>query len=180
MEHQMVKDKPWLASYDDGVPHNIDYEDICLPHVLSRTAQKFPERIALIFAGKSITYRELEGMVNRFSSCLYSLGIQKGDVIAILLPNLIPTVVAYYAALRIGAIVVMNNPLYTDYELEQQFCDSEVKLLVTLDLLANRMIDMREKTSIKHIIYTTVGDYLPFPKNILFKVIGKRKSWQLP
>jgi long-chain acyl-CoA synthetase len=85
-------------------------------------------------------------------------------------------VVAYYAAMRIGAITVMNNPLYSDRELEHQFNDSGAKVLITLDLLGNRMIDLRPKTQIKQIVYTSIGDYLPFPKNLLFPLVGKKKG----
>ena len=115
-------------------------------------------------------------MVDRFATCLSAFGVQKGDSVAILLPNVIPCVVSYYAILKIGAVAVMNNPLYTDRELEHQFNDSGAKLLITLDLLGNRMIDLRPKTDIKQIVYTSIGDYLPFPKNFLFPLVGKKKG----
>jgi len=70
----------------------------------------------------------------------------------------------------------MNNPLYSDAELEHQFNDSGAKVLVTLDLLGNRMIDLRPKTKIKQIVYTSIGDYLPFPKSLLFPLVGKKKK----
>jgi len=104
------------------------------------------------------------------------LDSEKGDSVAILLPNLIPCVVAYYAILKIGGVAVMNNPLYSDRELGHQFNDSEAKLLVTLDLLGNRMIDLRPQTNIKEIIYTSIGDYLPFPKSLLFPLVAKKKK----
>jgi len=169
-------DKPWLKFYEKGVPEHIAYEEICLPQILERTAGEFPDKPALIFQGFSITFRQLQEMVNRFAACLADFGIQKGDAVAILLPNLIPCVVAYYAALKAGGIVVMNNPMYTDRELERQFNDSGAKALITLDLLANRMIDLRPKTSIKKIIVASIGDYLPFPKNLLFPLVGKWKK----
>jgi long-chain acyl-CoA synthetase len=170
------EDKPWLTSYEKGVPEKIEYEEICLPEILERTAGKFPDKMALLFQGYKITYRELNNMVNRFASCLHGFGIKKGDSVAILLPNLIPCVAACYATLRIGGIVVMNNPLYSDRELEHQFNDSGSKVLVTIDLLGNRMIDLRSKTNIKQIIYTSIGDYLPFPKNLLFPLVAKKKK----
>ncbi len=132
--------------------------------------------MALLFEGYTVTFRELKQMVDRFAACLFGFGVRKGDRVAILLPNVIPCVVSYYSILKIGGIVVMNNPLYTDRELEYQFNDSGAKVLVTLDLLANRMIDLRAKTGIDPIVYTTIGDYLPFPKNILFKLFGKAKK----
>jgi long-chain acyl-CoA synthetase len=93
-----------------------------------------------------------------------------------LLPNVIPCVVAYYAILKIGAITVMNNPLYSDRELEHQFNDSGSKVLITLDLLGNRMIDLRPKTKVKQIVITSIGDYLPFPKSLLFPLVAKKKK----
>ena len=170
------QDKIWLKSYEKGVPESIDYEEVCMPEYLERSATKFPDRDALIFQGYRMTFRELKEMVDRFASCLASFGIKKGDAVAILLPNLIPCAVASFAALKLGAITVMNNPLYTDRELEYQFNNSGSKVLITLDLLGNRMIDLRPKTGIKEIIYTSIGDYLPFPKNLLFPLVGKKKK----
>ncbi len=169
------QDKPWLANYESGVPTEIAYEQRTLPEFLERSAEKFPNHIALIFQGYKITYRQLNEMVNAFAACLRDFNIKKGDSVAILLPNIIPCVVAYYAIMKIGAITVMNNPLYSDRELLHQFNDSEAKVLITLDLLGNRMIDLKAKTNIRQIIYTSIGDYLPFPKNLIFKLIGKRK-----
>ncbi|MFA6012513.1 MAG: long-chain fatty acid--CoA ligase [Desulfobacteraceae bacterium] len=169
-------DKPWLKHYDKDVPHSISYEKICLPEKLESIANKYPEKTALIFMGYKVSYRELVVMRDRFATCLADFGIQKGDRVAILLPNIIPCVVAYCAILKIGGIVVMNNPLYTDRELEHQFNDSGSKVLVTLDLLATRMVNLRPKTSIKQIVYSSIGDYLPFPKNLLFPLVAKKKK----
>ena len=169
-------DKPWLAHYDDGVPEHVDYDDVCLPEFLHRAARRFPENMALNFQGYQLNYRQLADMVDRFAAALREFGIQKGDSVAILLPNTIPCVVAYYSILKIGAVAVMNNPLYTNRELKHQFNDSGAKLLITLDLLCNRMIDLRAETQIKQIIYTSIGDYLPFPKSLLFPLVGKKKG----
>lgn len=92
---------------------------------------------------------------------------------AILLPNSIPCVVAYFAILKIGAIVVLNNPLYSDPELEHQFTDSDSKVLITLDALGNRMIDLRPKTKIKQIVYMGIGDFLNPIKRFLGKKLKK-------
>jgi long-chain acyl-CoA synthetase len=168
--------KPWLAHYEAGVPEHVKYENICLPECLKRSAKAFPDKMALTFQGYRVTFAELDDMVDRFAACLADFGVTKGDSVAILLPNVIPCVAAYFAILRIGAITVMNNPLYSDRELKHQFNDSGSTVLITLDLLGNRMIDLRPKTQIKQIIYTSIGDYLPFPKNLLFPLVGKKKG----
>ena len=170
------QDKPWLKFYEKGVPETISYEEICMPDILDRTAKEFADNTALIFQGYKLTYRQFKEMVDRFATCLADFGIKQGDAVAILLPNLIPCVVAYFSILKIGAITVMNNPLYTDRELGHQFNDSGAKALITLDLLANRMIDLRPKTKIRQIVYTSIGDYLPFPKNLLFPLVAKKKK----
>ena len=170
------QNRPWLSSYEQGVPEKIEFEHVCLPEYLDRAAKRFPDNMALNFQGYQVTYVQLKEMVDRFATALTAFGVQKGDSAAILLPNLIPCVVAYYAILKIGGIVVMNNPLYTDRELDHQFNDSGAKILITLDLLGNRMIDLRPKTGIKQIIYTSIGDYLPFPKNLLFPLVAKKKK----
>jgi len=176
MSENAYESRPWLPSYETGVAGDIAYEQVCLPDFLTRTAQRFPDKMALNFQGYQVTYRQLQEMVDRFATALNGFGVEKNDRVAILLPNLIPCVVAYYAVLRIGAIAVMNNPLYSDRELEHQFNDSGSKLLITLDLLGNRMIDLRPRTGIKQIIYTSIGDYLPFPKNLLFPLVAKKKK----
>jgi len=169
-------EKPWLKSYEKGVPEFLKYEEICMPDILDRTAKQFPDKTALIFQGFTQNFKELKDMVDRFATCLADFGVKKGDAVAILLPNVIPCVAAYFAILKVGGVAVMNNPLYSDPELEHQFNDSGSKVLVTLDLLGNRMIDLRPKTKIKQIVYTSIGDYLPFPKSLLFPLVGKKKK----
>jgi long-chain acyl-CoA synthetase len=170
------KDKPWLKFYDKETKASLKYENITLPEYLNISSGKFPDRIALNFQGYSITFKELNKMVNSFAACLLGFGIGKGDSVAVLLPNLIQCVVAYFAVLRINAIAVMNNPLYSDRELEYQFNNSGSKALITIDLLGNRMIDLRPKTKIKQIIIASIGDYLPFPKSLLFPLIAKKRK----
>ena len=112
--------KPWLAHYAPGVTEHVDYETITLPDYLTRSAQRFPDKMALNFQGFNLSFSQLSDMVDRFATCLTDFGVGKGDSVALLLPNVIPCVAAYYATLKIGAIAVMNNPLYSDRELDHQ------------------------------------------------------------
>jgi len=168
--------KIWLNSYEQGVNSSVDFKDILIPQYLEESTQNFPDNPALIFQGFTLSFKELGDMVARFAAALKGFGVKKGDSVAILLPNVIPCVVAYYAPLKIGAIVVLNNPLYADRELEHQFNDSNSTILITLDLLANRMVKLREKTKIKTIVYTSIGEYLPFVKRLLFPLVAKKKG----
>jgi len=167
---------PWRQRYESGVPHTLAYEHKLLLSYLDETAARFPDNTALIFEGYRLRYSQLQSMVNRAAGALARLGVRKGDRVAIVLPNVIPCVVAYYAVLRLGGIVVMNNPLYTDRELAYQFNDSGACMVITLDLLAARMIGLREKTGIEHIVYTSLGDYLPPLKGMLFPLVARLKK----
>jgi long-chain acyl-CoA synthetase len=173
-------EKIWLKSYASGVPESIDIEQIPLPEALSRTADRFPGNAALQFQGTTISFARLDEMVSRFAAALRGLGVKPSEKVALLLPNLIQTVVATYGAWRAGAVAVMNNPLYTDRELEHQFNDSGSQYLVSLDVLVPRMIDLREKTGIKKIVSCHIRDYLPFPKKQLFPFVMKQMHRKTP
>jgi len=170
------QDKPWLRFYDAGVPEFIDYEQMLLQHYLEDNSRKIPDNTALIFQGYRLSFREFNEMADAFAAFLQAQGVKKADAVALLLPNVIPCPVAFYAIMKIGAVAVMNNPLYADRELLHQFNDARATHLITLDLLANRMIDLRPKTGIKSIVVTSIGDYLPFPKNLLFPLVAKKKG----
>ncbi len=175
-EQNIYAQKIWTESYEKGIVENVDYKDILVPKYLEESVNAFPDNPALIFQGFTLSFKEFNEMVGRFAAALKAFGIKKGDSVAILLPNVIPCVVAYYATLKIGGVVVLNNPLYSDRELEHQFTDSNSKFLITLDLLANRMVKLREKTNIEHIVYTSIGDFLPFVKRLLFPLVAKKKG----
>ena len=168
--------KKWLGSYEKGVVDRLKYQKVVIPEFFERTVNAFPQRTALVFQGYQMSFRELQDTVGRFAAVLRKFGVKKGDSVAILLPNTIPCVVAYYAILKVGGVVVMNNPMYSDRELEHQFNDSGSKVLITLDLLAARMVKLREKTSIRQIVYSSLGDYLPFAKRLLFPLVAKKKG----
>ena len=120
-------EKIWLKSYAAGVPSTIDFKEITLQESLSQTAARLPNNRALIFQGKTITYRELDLMVSRFAAALKSLGVAAGDRVGFVMPNLVQTVVGMFGAFRVGAIAVPNNPLYTDRELEHQLSDCRMR-----------------------------------------------------
>lgn len=172
----MYAKKIWLNSYEQGVQETVKFQDILVPQYLEESVKQFPDNPALIFQGYTLTFKEFNEMVARFAAALKGFGIQRGDSVAILLPNVIPCAVAYYAILKIGGIVVLNNPLYSDRELEHQFMDSNSKFLITLDLLVKRMVKLREKTKIQNIVYTSIGDFLPFVKRLLFPLVAKKKG----
>ncbi len=173
MTASIYDSKPWLKSYEKGVPESVKYEELTMPDYLEKSAKDFPNDTAMVFVGYKLTFRQFKDQVDRFATCLTDFGVKKGDAVAILLPNSIPCVVAYYSILKLGAIAVMNNPLYSDPELEHQFSDSGSKVLITLDAVCNRMIDLRPKTKIKQIVYMGIGDFLNPIKRFLGKKLKK-------
>jgi long-chain acyl-CoA synthetase len=173
-------EKPWYKSYVQGVPHTLQYERITMPQALSRSVNQFPDKTALIFIDSRISYKQLDDMANRFANALINLGVKPGDKVAMLLPNMPQLVAATYGAWRAGAVVVMNNPLYTDKELEYQFNNSESSFLLTLDLLGPRMIALKPKTPIKNIVVAHIRDHLKFPKKQLLPILAKDKHRNIP
>jgi len=170
------EDKIWQKYYYKDVEEAVDYEKITMMEALYRSAEKYPDNVALIFEGYKLKYAKLIDMAERLATALSAMGVEKGDRVALLLPNTIHNVVSYYAVHRANAIAVQNNPLYSDRELEYQLNDSGSRVLITFDLLANRMIDLRSKTKVKQIITCGTGDYLPFPKSMLFPLVAKKKG----
>ncbi len=173
-------EKIWLSSYAPGVPQTLEIQKISIPQFLAQSAKKYPNNPALLFQGTKVTFSQLDEMVNKFAAALISLGVKRGDKVAMLLPNLVQTVVAFYGAMRAGAVVVMNNPLYTDRELQHQYNDSGSTLLLSLDLLVPRMIKLREKTGITKIISIHIRDFLPFPLKQLFPFVKKDMHKKTP
>ncbi|MCL5807059.1 MAG: long-chain fatty acid--CoA ligase [Deltaproteobacteria bacterium] len=169
----MSFERIWHQSYAPGVPPVIEPERITIAEVLRRTASRFPDRTAFIFMGRKITFRELESLVNRFTRALAELGVRAGDKVATLLPNLPQHVIANHACYRLGAVTVMNNPLYSERELEVQLNDSDARFLITLDLLLPRTLKLKATTKIESIIPCHINDYLPFPKKQLYPFVKK-------
>ncbi len=173
-------EKPWYKSYVKGVAYTLQYEKITMPQALTRSVNQFPDKTALIFIDSRISYKQLDDMVNRFANALIDLGVKPGDKVAMLMPNMPQLVAATYGAWRAGAVVIMNNPLYTDKELEYQFNNSESSFLITLDLLGPRMIALKPKTPIKHIVVAHIRDHLRFPKKQLLPIVAKDKHRNIP
>lgn len=122
-----------------------------------------------------MTYHELAFQTKKMAHFLQSIGIKKGDRVAIMLPNCPQSVIGYYAALMIGAVVVQTNPLYTERELEYQLKDSGAKAVICLDVLLPRVSHVKAETDVEHVIVTRIKDYLPFPKNLFYPFIQKKQ-----
>lgn len=171
-----VTEKEWVNRYDKEIPGSIDYPELALHELIEQVAKRSPNHVALEFLGKSLTYREFNQSVRLFANQLQAMGLKKGDRVAIMLPNCPQGVIAYYATLLAGGIVVQTNPLYVERELKHQLIDSGAKFILCLDLLYSRVMKVKEATKIEHIIVTAIKDYLPFPKNLIYPFIQKKNT----
>ncbi|MCA0982540.1 long-chain-fatty-acid--CoA ligase [Halobacillus yeomjeoni] len=153
----------------------MNYDEKPLHEYLEESASVYGEKKALYFLGKELTYKELFHQSKALARYLQDLGLEKGDRISIMLPNCPQSVIAYYAILMAGGIVVQTNPLYMERELEYQMKDSGAKMIICLDLLYPKAVNVKPETSLEHIIVTGIKDYLPFPKNKIYPFIQKRQ-----
>ena len=128
-------EKPWFRLWPEGVPKHIDYPELPLSDLLKQTVEKYPENTAIVYFDKPMTYRELGVAVDKFATALSDLGVKKGDKVALFLANMPQFVIAYYGAIKIGAIETAISPLYKEREVEHQLVDSSAETIVVLDVL---------------------------------------------
>ncbi len=165
----------WHRFYDQGVLPSIRFEDLTVPRFLERSASEYGDAIALIFMNSRLTFRQLKEEVDRFATAMALLGVGKGAKVAIQLPNLPQTVIAYYASLSVGAQAVMTNPLYVEREIEHQWNDAGCSLAVTTDFLFERRIRaIRGALPVKNYVIASIPEYLRFPLNLLAPLKLKR------
>ena len=171
----MLATRPWVKYYEAGVPAQLDIPDYPLTWLLDQTASRYPGQTALIYYGTKISYATLSTLANRFALALQRLGIQKGDRVAIALPNIPQYPIAFYGALKAGAVVVPTNPLYTEREMQHQLADSGARTVVMLDMYYPVVRATRENTDLEHIIITKASDFLPPILRLLFP-LSQRKT----
>ncbi|HEX8967187.1 MAG TPA: AMP-binding protein, partial [Chloroflexota bacterium] len=172
-----IEERPWLAHYDPGVAADIEVPAEPLPAGLSRAAAEHPERAAIRFFGRSITYRELDTLANRFANALIALGVRPGDRVALLMPNCPQMVLAYYGGLRAGAVMVPTSPLYVESELEHQLADAGASVVVCLSPLFGRVQSVRPHLpALRHVIVTSIKDFFPPHLSVLFSLTRERRD----
>jgi len=171
-----MSEKPWLKHYDEGVPHTIDYPDIPCFSLLERSAERFPNHTCTIFKGAEITYKEMNDISDRLAAGLYGLGIKKGDRVGLFMPNTPQFVMAYYALMKIGAIIVATNPLYTEREIIHQVNDAGVEVMVLMTNNYEKVKAIQDQTKIKQIVATNIKETLPPLLRVLFTLAKEKKS----
>ena len=174
--------RPWLAHYPPDVRWDKRYEGWPVPRLLERSAARWPEKVHLEFFGRSWRYRETWAEVRALAAGFQKRGLEKGDRVAIFLPNCPQYVITYYAVLLAGGIVVNSSPLYAAEELVHQLDDAKVRWLVTINIseLLAKADAARRSGVVEEVIVTRLEDALPFPRNWLFRLFGGGRRAALP
>lgn len=180
----MNQDKPWLNSYPDGVPHQVDGAQFeSLNDLFAQSFAQYGSRFAFDCMGKKITYKELDELSWQFAAYLQSQGLKKGDRIALMMPNLLQYPIALLGSLRAGCVVVNVNPMYTARELAYQLNDCGADALVILENFAHVFQSIQDQVSIKHVLVTNVGELMGLKGHLINWIIRYVKkavpSWSL-
>ncbi|MCW3996921.1 MAG: long-chain fatty acid--CoA ligase [Candidatus Bathyarchaeota archaeon] len=162
----------WFKNWPLDVPKSINYPPVPLQHLLEKAAQDFPNKAAIAFFDKEITYRQLNQFCNQFANALFEMGIQRGDRVAVYLPNTPQFIIAFFGALKAGAAVTAISPLHREREVEYQLADSGAKTIVALDSLCPIVEAVRQKTQLKNVIATSLDEFssespAPIPHDVL-------------
>ncbi|PLK46061.1 AMP-binding protein [Emticicia sp. TH156] len=172
---------PWLKFYPEGIPHEINPDAYpSLLELMDEGFKRYAGHSAYSCMGKEITFGELDTYTRNFAAYLQSVGLQKGDRLVIQMPNCLQYPVAMFGALRAGLIIVNTNPLYTPREMEHQFKDSGAKAIVIVANFASNLEKVIDKTAIKHVFVTQLGDMLGFPKKQLVNFVVKTVKKMVP
>lgn len=172
--------RPWILHYEQGVPVELKVPDRPLTWLLDQAVSHYPGHTAFIYYGTKLSYAQFSSLANRFATGLQRLGIKKGDRVAIALPNIPQYPIAYYGALRAGAVVVPTNPLYTEREMQHQLADSGARMLVMLDIFYPVVRAVRANTTLERIIITSAADFLPPMLQRLYPLTQRRAHHPQP
>jgi long-chain acyl-CoA synthetase len=176
-----MTDKPWLKSYPPGVPATIDPDQYhSIVDIFTQSCDKFGERIAFHNMGAELRYTDLDYLSRNFAAALQAMGLQQGDRIAMMMPNILQYPVAVFGALRAGLVVVNTNPMYTARELRHQLVDSGAKAIVVIESFASVVESILEEVPLQHIITTGVGDLLNFPKSLIANFVLRHVKKSIP
>ncbi len=171
---------PWLAHYDEGVPTAFSYEPEPLCALLDRAADENPRQTACLFRNYRVTYGELRKQAEIMAANLREHGLNAGDKVSIMLPNLPQTVVSFWAVLKAGGVVVLTNPLYMEKELVQHITDAGARFMITVDLCWPKLSGLRGRLGVEKYFITSIADALRFPLNWLYRIKARRDGTAKP
>ena len=176
-----MSDRPWLSAYPEGVPTDIDPSQYpSLVALMEEAFARHASKVAYSFMGKELSFAEVDTQSKAFAAYLQGLGLQRGDRVALMMPNIPQYPVAVAAVLRAGFVVVNVNPLYTARELEHQLKDSGAKAIVIIENFAKTLQDGMHGSAIEHIVLCAMGDELGFLKGALVNYVVRSVKKMVP
>ncbi len=176
-----MTEKVWLSEYPEGVPAEIDLDEFSsIVDVIDRSCKDFSSNVAYVNFGKQLTYAEVDRLSAAFGAYLQALGLEPGDRIAIMMPNVLQYPVAVFGALRAGLVVVNTNPLYTARELKHQLKDSGARAILIMENFANVLEAVIDDTDVEHVLVTSIGEMIGFPKGTIMDFVLRRIKKMVP
>ena len=171
-------DKPWVKSYDKGIPATIDVPNHPVQHFLEEGARRIPDNPAMVFQGREVSYKELNDAADAVAAALVANGFKKGDRAVLYMPNLPQFVIIYYGILKAGGIVIATNPMYTERELQHQLkdCGAETVFVLSRYYPLLKKVQKSGETKVKRIIVAYIKDYLPGVKSVLYGLLKEKKA----
>ncbi|MCX5917886.1 MAG: AMP-binding protein [Deltaproteobacteria bacterium] len=154
-------EKIWLKSWPEGIPQSLEFPEKPLPEFLRENARRKPNKTAINFYGREISFQELNTRTDQLAAALIDLGLKKGDRVSLFLENSPQFVIGYFAILRAGGVVVAANPMFKEEELAYEVRDAGAKILIAQDILLPKARDIRAEASLSHMILTSYSDFLP-------------------
>jgi len=164
-----LKERPWMRHYDEGVPYELEAPGVPVYELLQRAFAEAGSKTALLYYDRRFSYHHLYTLVTRFAAGLQRLGVQPGESVALCLPNIPQFLIAYWAALYIGAVVVLVNPLLSEREMHQQLTSTRATVLVVLDRFQPRVERLRAQSAVRHVVVAFAETYMPPLRQIAFQ-----------
>ena len=169
--------KPWLNNYDAGLPRTLQpYPSKTLIDVMRETVKARPNQAALIYKGKSISYKQLDELSNAFANALISMGVKKGDRVALVMPNIPQFVLAEFGVWKAGAINACINPLYTEYELAHALNECGAETAIVMTRFYDKVKKVQKQTKVKRVVAANLKEYLPTLLRIMFGLLKEKKE----
>ncbi|MFZ9039956.1 MAG: AMP-binding protein [Gammaproteobacteria bacterium] len=175
-------DKVWLKSYPPGIPEEIDIDSYqSVTDIFEQAIKRFGDKPCFSNLGTTLTYDEMDRYTDQLASYLQNLpGMDKGDRVAIMMPNVLQNPISIFATLRAGFTVVNTNPLYTARELKHQLTDSGAKVIIVMENFCHTLEAVIAETPVQHVITTQLGDLLRFPKSVIVNLVVKYVKKMVP
>ncbi|MBP7735745.1 MAG: AMP-binding protein [Spirochaetes bacterium] len=166
-------DKPWLKHYDKNVPPTLPYEEKSFAEMFAETVAQYPDKTALIYMGRALSFKEVDDLSNRLANFLIDSGLRPDDVVGLHMPNIPAHYIAIIGVQKAGCVSTGLSPLLTAAEMEHQLIDSGTKIVITVDILLEKIAEASARAAFTTVVVTEIADFLPGIKRVLGKLLKK-------